>query len=295
MNLSLRQLKVFLGVAETRNFTKAAQRLHISQAALSSAIRELEVQLDCSLFERTTRSVVLTEAGQRFVATAQTVVQALDTSVQDLRELQRHQHTRLVVGFTPTLAAHLAPDVLEVFQAGQPEVAVEIVDDSPHRLQERVEAGEIDAAFGAFFQKASGIDIFPVAASTLVLVHASGRTTIGASLDWTALRHHRLIALPDTSPIQQLVQSTLKKMGTQAQHCMTVNHIETSIALAEKAFGVTITPSFAVAVCRRYQVGVAQLLPPVRFNFCRIMKQGRSPNDSLERLTQLVVAALQRA
>lgn len=295
MNLSLRQLKVFLGVAETRNFTKAAQRLHISQAALSSAIRELEAQLDCSLFERTTRSVVLTEAGEHFVATAQAVVQALDMSVQDLREMRRHQRTRLLVGFTPTLAAHLAPDVLQVFHAEQPEVVVEIVDDSPHRLQERVEAGEIDAAFGAFFLKASGIDIHPVAASTLVLVHARSISAIGAEFDWGELHHYPLIALSDASPIQQLVQSTLKKAETHVQIRMTANHIETTIALAEKGFGVTITPSFATAVCRRYAVGVAQLVPAVRFNFCRIMKQGRTANDSLERLTHLVVEALRLA
>ena len=74
MNLSLRQLKVFLGVAQAASFTKTAQRLHLSQAALSDNIRELETQLHFRLLDRTTRSVAQTEAGSMFLPTAAHIV-----------------------------------------------------------------------------------------------------------------------------------------------------------------------------------------------------------------------------
>ncbi len=292
MNLHLRQLKAFLGVAETRNFTRTAQKLHMSQAALSSAIRELENQLDCNLFERTTRNVELTEAGCQFLQTATQVVQELEWSALQLKEIHRNRTTKLRVGFTPTLAAHAFPEMLDAFKQSHPQVEVDVIDEAPKRLQELVESGGIDAAFGAFFQKASGIDQLPVSPSTLVLVHPSAGPSLGKSVDWAVLDTYPLIALSEVSPVQQLLQSALKKHNVKVTRAMTVSHLETAVALAEGGFGVTVIPSFALAVCQRYRVGVSRLTPPVRFNFCRIVKTGRSPNETLESFTNLVIDRL---
>ncbi len=293
MNLHLRQLKAFLGVAETSNFTKAAQKLHMSQAALSSAIRELENQVDCNLFERTTRNVELTEAGRQFLQTASRVVRELEDSAQQLREMHRDRSANLRVGFTPTLASHAFPEMLASFRASHPQVSVELFDEGPQRLQELVESGRIDAAFGAFFQKASGIEQISVSPSTLVLVHGQD-SGIAAQLEWDIFETFDWIALSDATPVQQLVQATLKKHHVKSRQTMTVSHLETAVALAEKGFGVTVIPSFATAVCRRYQVSIARLLPPVRFNFCRIVKMGRAENQTLESFTNLVIDRLQQ-
>lgn len=292
MNLHLRQLKAFLGVAEMSNFTKTAQKLHMSQAALSSAIRELENQLDCNLFERTTRHVELTEAGRQFQQTAMRVVQELEGSIMQLKETHRHRASELRLGFTPTLAAHAVPDMLEAFTENHPHVSVNIVDEPPHRLLELVENGSIDAAFGAFFQKASGIDQLSVSPSTLVLVHSKQEYSIGPLVGWDIFEKHPLISMSGTMPIQNLFQAALKKHDVKAKRFMTVNHLETAVALAEKGFGVTVIPSFATAVCRRYAVGIARFRPPVRFDFCRIVKMGKSTNDNLELFTQLVIDRL---
>ena len=289
MNLHLRQLKAFLGVAETSNFTRTAQKLHMSQAALSSAIRELENQLDCNLFERTTRHVQLTEAGHQFRQTAMRVVQELELSSMQLKEIHRHRCARRRVGFTPTLASHAFPEMLESFRDAHPHVHIDVMDEAPRRLQELVESGSIDAAFGAFFQKASGIEQLPVSPSTLVLVHAEQDSTIGPSMEWSVLEAHPIIALSDVSPVQQLLQSAVKRHNLKLRRTMTVSHLETAVALAERGIGVTVIPSFATAVCRRYRVNIARLLPPVRFNYCRIVKMGRSPNENLEHFTNLVI------
>ncbi len=295
MNLNLRQLKAFLGVAESSNFTKTAQKLHMSQAALSGAIRELEIQLGCSLFERTTRNVVLTEAGREFLPTAESVVGNLEAAAQSLKEMERHGVARLRVGFTPIIASSAVPDMLEQFAKTHPGVDVELIDDSPQSLQQLVETGEIDAAFGAFFQKASGIEQLPVIPSTLVLVHSKNLTEIGAETPWKILEDHTVIALNDASPVQQLAQSTIKKSDLKVNKRMTVNNLETAIALAEKGFGIAVIPSFGAAVCKRYAVKTAELVPCVRFNYCRIMKMGKTANANLESFTNLVIDTLQRS
>ena len=157
LNLNLRQLKAFLGVAETRNFTRAAQRLHLSQAALSASIREMEGQLGCRLFERTTRSVELTAAGQELLPVATAVVQSLEDVVTQLQQKELRGVSRLRLGFTPMLASNVVPDVLDEFQRRFPSVKLEVVDAGPQELIDHVEADELDAAFGALSPKMSGM------------------------------------------------------------------------------------------------------------------------------------------
>ena len=94
MNLSLKQLKVFLGVANASSFTKTAQSMHLSQAALSAIIRELETQLNCRLFERTTRTVALTEAGRLFYPTAMKIVETLEKSRSEERRVGKECRSR---------------------------------------------------------------------------------------------------------------------------------------------------------------------------------------------------------
>ena len=282
LNLTLRQLKAFLGVAESSNFTRTAQKLHLSQAALSATIRELEIQLRSRLFDRTTRNVQLTDAGRDFLPTAITVVRDLEAACLRLQELERHGVAQLRLGFTPMLAAHVVPEVLEAFQYSHSDIVIDVIDTSPQELQRQVEVGEIDAAFGAFFQKASGITQTPMFPSTLVAAYSSASTEINSEMTWADLAAYPLIVLSDGSPIQQLANAALKKAGAQIQQRMAVNHLETAIAMASKGLGVAIIPSFSAIACQRYAVQMAVITPPVGFNFYRIIKTGREINAALD-------------
>src|SRR3546814_2043466 len=89
MNFSFRQMRAFLAVARHASLTKAAEQLHISQAGLSAMVRDLETQLDCRLFERTTRAVRLTAAGQSLLPVAQRTVQRSEEHTSELQSLMR--------------------------------------------------------------------------------------------------------------------------------------------------------------------------------------------------------------
>src|ERR1700754_4429740 len=109
MNLSLKQLKVFLGVANASSFTKTAQSMHLSQAALSAIIPELETQLQCRLHARTTRPVALTEAAGASYPPAPKLLETLENSVIELNELGPQKQESLLLGCTPIIAASLMP------------------------------------------------------------------------------------------------------------------------------------------------------------------------------------------
>lgn len=295
LNLNLRQLKAFLGVAETSNFTKTAQKLHLSQAALSASIRELEAQLCCRLFERTTRSVELTVAGRELLPVALEVVRNLETITLQLQRLGQHGITRLRLGFTPMLASNVVPDLLDAFQREFPSVKVDIVDAGPHDLQRFVESDELDAAFGAFAQKISGMNQLQITPATLILVYSDQFATSRKRVTWAQVFEHPLIALIDKSPVQQLVNAMARKTGVDIQSKMVVNHLETALGMVETGFGVGVFPSFARTACRRYKVQTAEIYPAVNINYFRIMKAGKDASAAVDGITSLLIPRLQRS
>jgi DNA-binding transcriptional LysR family regulator len=293
LNLNLRQLKAFIGVAETCNFTKTAQKLHISQAALSSCIRELEAQLCCRLFERTTRSVELTAAGREFLPVATMVVDNLEAATHQLQHFGQYGISRLRLGFTPMLASNVVPDVLDEFQHQFPSVQVEVVDAGPQELQQFVESDEVDAAFGAFEQKISGMNHLQIVPATLMLVYTGQFSNIEESIPWRQVFEYPLIALSDKSPIQQLVNAMAKKTETNIRSRMVVNQLDTALGMVEKGFGVAVFPSFAQTACQRYKVRTASISPPVNINYFRIMKSGKEASAAVDCITQLLIPRLQ--
>ena len=290
MNLSLRQLKVFLGVAESSSFTKTAQRLHLSQAALSAIIRELETQLQCRLLDRTTRTVNLTDAGRVFVPTAAHIVQVLENSAVEVARMGREERRVLRVGVTPHIAVSMMPTVLEQFSKAHPDVRVELTDLHPGELLRRVESGSLDVAFGAFFDKTSGIDRVMVFPTHLVMVSPLDRSfdwlpPENGAVTWKSLQDAPLICFPADNPIQRMVDANFAAEFVSGSSRMVVNHLETAIAMAEAGFGLAILPSVSYATCQRYRVRFDTIHPIIELSFDCITQSGRGNMEVLRQLS----------
>src|SRR5262249_32467986 len=117
MNLSMRQIRAFLHVARTGNFTRAAERAHMTQAGLSILVREVERQIGARLFDRTTRAVRLTEAGRRLATVAESVLQQLDDAEAEVGAMGTVARQQLRIAATPLVSAHLLPQLLADFRA----------------------------------------------------------------------------------------------------------------------------------------------------------------------------------
>ncbi|WP_028208785.1 LysR family transcriptional regulator [Paraburkholderia nodosa] len=293
MNLSLKQLKVFLGVANASSFTKTAQSMHLSQAALSAIIRELETQLNCRLLERTTRTVSLTDAGRVFYPTAMAIVETLEKSVIELNELGRQKQSSLLIGCTPMIAASLMPPVLTRFAQVYPASHIELVDRNPTELLQMVEEGHLDAAFGVFFSQLSGIDRVPLFPTRLVAVSSSdeGAPRRGSGIRWTALENQSLITLPKDNPLQRLIEATLSKEDVTVSRRIVVGHLQTAIAMAQEGLGTAVMPQFCEHICYRYRVRIDALRPEVPLSFYRITRTGRDTMATLDQFTALFTEA----
>ncbi|MFC5090103.1 LysR family transcriptional regulator [Amycolatopsis plumensis] len=153
--MELRQLRYFVTVAEELHFGRAAERLHIVQPAVSQQIRRLERALGVSLFERTTRSVVLTEAGQRFLPAARAVLAAAERAVDSVADFRDVRLLRL--GTSEGLGDRL--DVLLAeFTRRAPETQLELVHAPTAQRLHRVRDGSLDATIVRGDRPAPGLD-----------------------------------------------------------------------------------------------------------------------------------------
>jgi DNA-binding transcriptional LysR family regulator len=148
MQLELRHLRYFLAVAEELNFSRAAERLHIAQPALSAQIRTLETQLGCELFHRTTRKVELTSAGQVLLPDAREIVERSELAAAKVAAATRGQRGLLRVGFVAHAAGEISTGIFRRFSAEFPGIEVELVEARTLEGSQAAVAGqETDAAF----------------------------------------------------------------------------------------------------------------------------------------------------
>ena len=144
--MELRHLRYFVVVAEEQNVTRAAERLHVSQPPLSRQIKDLEEELGVALFQRTAKSVALTEAGKIFLNEARTVLLQAEKAVQTVRAVASGERGKLRVGYAPSLTVELLPKALRSFESSCPGVRVTLHDLSTEECVQKLNARKLDVA-----------------------------------------------------------------------------------------------------------------------------------------------------
>jgi len=145
-DMELRHLRYFVAVAEEENVTRAAARLHVSQPPVSRQIRDLENELSVALFERTAKSLHLTEAGRVFYQEAKSVLQRAAEAMATVRSVASGDSGELNIGYAPSLTVELLPVALREFQVASPGVRISLHDFSSEQMLKGLRNGELDAA-----------------------------------------------------------------------------------------------------------------------------------------------------
>lgn len=147
--MELRHLRYFVIVAEEQNVTRAAARLHVSQPPLSRQIQDLEAELGVALFQRTAKSLALTEAGKIFLTEAHAVLLRAEKAVQTVRAVATGNRGQLHVGYAPSLTVEILPKALVKFEQDRPGARVSLHDLSTCECIEKLVSGKLDVALTA--------------------------------------------------------------------------------------------------------------------------------------------------
>ncbi|MFI0794769.1 LysR family transcriptional regulator [Micromonospora rubida] len=195
--MELRQLEYFVAVAEERNFTRAAERVHISQSGVSAQIRQLERELGADLFDRSARTATLTVAGKAALEHARTALAAAGAVSQAVGEVTDLIRGRLTVGMVVGCTVTPLFDALAAFHRAHPGVEISLREDNSDRLVEGVRAGTLD----------------------LALIGAAATTPDGLAA-LTIISERLVAAVPAEHPLAQQRQVTLRDLGAYPIVCM---------------------------------------------------------------------------
>jgi DNA-binding transcriptional LysR family regulator len=145
--VELRHLRYFVAAAETENVSRAALKLHVSQPALSRQIRDLEDEIGFALFERTAKSVSLTNAGRIFLDDARALLKQAQEAVKKAHDVAHAGETELRVGYSPTPTARMLPEILRIYQRAMPNVHVKLHDWANEENVAGLRDGRLQLAF----------------------------------------------------------------------------------------------------------------------------------------------------
>jgi DNA-binding transcriptional LysR family regulator len=263
--MELRQLEYLVAVAEEASFTRAAQRVHISQSGVSAQVRQLEHELGAELFDRSARTATLTRAGEAALGHAREALAAAAAMRQAVDDVNGLLRGRLTVGMVTACTITGLFDALDAFHRAHPGVAVTLLEHSSAELAGKVRAGTVDLALvGVAGEAPEGLAALPIVSERLVaafpaglpaglpgprpLARRSGGTSSGASsLTLDDLAGVPLICMPVGTGIRAAFDQACAARGIKATITLEASAASVVADLAARGLGVAILSESMVA------------------------------------------------
>lgn len=282
MNITSRQLKAFLLTARYQSFSRAAERLFITQSGMSVLVRELEAQLGFRLFERTTRKVTLTEYGSRLLPVADRSLLELEAAAANIGRSASAAKGSFTLGAAPFPAAELLPKAIAAYARRDPQLEVRLIDAAGARLVDMVRYGEVDVAVSGVLHDAPGLECTSLARFRLVLIRAADLPArLTREVQWSDVAAQKLVGFPRDNSIRQLTDEQLARVGRHAPPDVICNYLETQIALVEVGSGMAVIPAFAAPACANRRVALHPIVDPVvTSDLYWIARRARKPSKA---------------
>lgn len=282
-DIGARQLAAVLAVAENRSFVAAAAQLQMSQPALTRVVRRVEDVLGVKLFERSTRSVAITAAGQEFLATAQRVTDELQFAAENMRDIASQKRGHVVVSCIMSVANGILPKAVSDYRKAHPGIAVRLKDGIHGSIMDDVKTGVADFGLSYLFDTPQNIVSETLATGTLELFTTKA-ATLPLQADGTVrfddLQTLALVSLPAGSETRRVLDATAAIRGIRLNHAVTVSHIPTLLSFLRESDSAAVVPSTSVSGLsypdlRRYPIKAPTI--PISIGVVRSAERDLSP------------------
>lgn len=261
--ISNRQVEAFIRVAECSSFTGAAQRMQLTNSAISNLISELESAIGLRLFERSTRRVVLNEHGRQFMPSALSFIRTLKAVERMAETLGDQAGDTIRIAAPMVVAAAILPPLIAEFEAAHPDCEVHILDTGVEWLSERVATGEADLAVGPDRVTEETVQSESLLPSKWVVwlspehplaaqSHLRWRDLKGVKFHTGGHDHERIIeqAMSGLDESERVVPGQV------------FDNITTALGLAAAGVGVALCPAYVAPLANAFRLEMRRLIDP---------------------------------
>lgn len=244
--VNIKHMKAFIAVASELHFTRAAEKVCLTQPALSSLIQQLEQDFGIQLVRRHTRQVELTEAGENFRATAEKLVADFEQAIYDVKTYKSIRRGRVSIAAVPSVCQYFLPDVLKRFNDSYPDIQLQVVDSAGQDILDALKDKRID--FGiSYTQTNKELEAQALFKDALVVVCGQQHPLAKrAEITWEDLIDEKLIAMDKGTTIRSLIDGIALSKNMKLDIVLEPRLMPTAIAYAEAGVGVTILPSLGI-------------------------------------------------
>ncbi|SHG11073.1 LysR family transcriptional regulator, carnitine catabolism transcriptional activator [Microbulbifer donghaiensis] len=292
MSATVKQLRAFIAVARTHSLAEASAQLHISQPALSVAIRNLESAAGGPLFNRDSRQLVLTPEGREFLTRAEQLLHNWDQSLDAIQQRFRLQRGQLSLAVIPAFALNRLPALLAEFHRLHPQVNFALEDIVMERVIQAVQEGRAELGISFRPDDLEGLEFIPCDRDRFVAVLPPDHPLAGRkSLRWSDLATAPFIAMNRGSAVRRWTDEAFTQCGKPARLLCEANQLSTIGQLVKVGLGVSAVPSLCEPQMHDQGLKCLPLTTPVVAQEVGILAKGLGGLSATARAFLALVAA----
>ncbi len=264
MNITLKQIRAFLAIAEIKSFAEACELLHISQPALSVTIKNLEETVGGKLFARSTRTLALTPEGEHFVPIAKRLLADFDSALLELHESFTLKRGNLSFAAMPSFTSNHLPKQLVAFKKLYPNIKIKIHDVIAEDAVEMVRTNKTE--FAISFDPGSSEDLnFKTLFTDKFIVTFPDKHPLNElkNPQWQDLHQYPCIALQKPSSMRLLIDKTLAKQDILLNIAFEANQLASVVQMVANGIGISIVPALYKQQLRALKLNFSEINEPI--------------------------------
>ncbi len=260
--MEINQLRYVCAIADTGNFSRAAERCQVAQPSLSQQVLKLEEDLGVKLFDRLGRSIRLTEAGRAFMPHARAILEQMEAARSSVADKNADLRGSVTVGVIPTVAPYLMPGYTAGFAKKYPDAKLRIIEETTSVLVEGLRDLSIDVAILALPLRHKDLELFPIRTEPLFAVLRKDDPRASAkSLALKDLRGEAFVMLRDGHCFRDLSIDTCARARVTPNIAFESGQFSSLLGMVAAGVGVSLVPEMAIdrnVGCRYVRLSDAQ-------------------------------------
>jgi DNA-binding transcriptional LysR family regulator len=287
MIMELYQLGYFIEIARQRSFTRAAERLHMAQPALSQQMKNLESELGTALFIRGRKEIQLTAAGKAFLPRAEALLTQAEAAKAIVSDVAQLRGGKLIIAAIPSVSACLLPEVIRSFSRQHEQVELQLIEDSSERVSENVESGLADIGFLQLPASKSAFETRTIISEPFVLLVAKSHSLVKQKeVALKQLATESFIFYKGRA--RDTALEACRKAGFEPRIACESGELETVRALVAAGLGLAVVPQLATGNLPKTIQAITIREPKMQRQIAAVWQKGSVLSPAAQALLELV-------